>query len=271
MVPQGQQSTSAVTQKSIPSYTYSVKIVPKKKAEYVVQKLHGITKRFDTIEELKQAVNEACQGKVSLENFGYIEPGRGVKGKQRWLACSEDLEELYEVHQGKKEILLWCNVTNHAPRKRAHSPDSEEESESRKQPKSSRYAKFTDKMTEVEAIEAELREKHADGVYNEHQLRSWAHLIQMKKHSSYDTPPDKPFWRTTQRSKSMASGTTNASLILGGHEGTSSRDSPGKRINMRGKCMEQLMQLHKLFENGVINQEQYEEMKSDIMGEVKKL
>ena len=35
--------------------------------------------------------------------------------------------------------------------------------------------------------------------------------------------------------------------------------------------MEQLMQLHKLFENGVINQEQYEEMKSDIMGEVKKL
>ena len=95
MVPQGQQSTSAVTQKSIPSYTYSVKIVPKKKAEYVVQKLHGITKRFDTIEELKQAVNEACQGKVSLENFGYIEPGRGVKGKQRWLACSEDLEELY--------------------------------------------------------------------------------------------------------------------------------------------------------------------------------
>ena len=83
VVPQGQQSTSAVAQKSIPSYTYLVKIVPKK-AKYVVQKLHGITKRFDTIEELKQAVNEACQGKVSLENFGYIEPGRGVKGKQRW-------------------------------------------------------------------------------------------------------------------------------------------------------------------------------------------
>ena len=40
-------------------------------------------------------------------------------------------------------------------------------------------------MTEVEAIEAELREKHADGIYSEHQLQSWAHWIQMKKHSSY--------------------------------------------------------------------------------------
>ena len=54
-------------------------------------------------------------------------------------------------------------------------------------------------------------------------------------------------------------------------ETSSRRDSPGKRINMRGKCMEQLMQLHKLFENNVITQEQYEEMKLDIMGEVKKL
>ena len=133
------------------------------------------------------------------------------------------VEELYEVHQGKKEILLWCNVTNHTPRKRACSPESEKVNKP-----NPRYTKFLDKMTDVEATEAELREKHADGVYTEHQLRSWVHLIQMKKHSSYDTPPDKPFWRTTQRSKSMASGTTNASLILGGHEGTLSRDSPGK-------------------------------------------
>ena len=89
----------------------------------------------------------------------------------------------------------------------------------------------------------------------------------MRKHSSYDKPPDKPFWRTTQQSKSGHS----ASLVLAsGQEGSSSKDSPGKRINMRGKCMEQLMQLHKLFESGVITPDQYEEMKCD-MGEVKEL
>ena len=44
-----------------------------------------------------------------MENFGYIEPGRGAKGKQRWLASAENLEDMYRVHHGK-EILLWCNV-----------------------------------------------------------------------------------------------------------------------------------------------------------------
>ena len=75
----------------------------------------------------------------------------------------------------------------------------------------------------------------------------------------------------TQQNKKVLSGSTNASLILGGSEGILRWDSPGKCINMRGKCMEQLMQLYKLFENGVINQEQYEQINSDIMGEVKKL
>ena len=71
--------------------------------------------------------------------------------------------------------------------------------------------------------------------------------MQMKKHSSYDDPPDKPFWKVTKKSKSVTSGNTSASLILGCNEGSSSRNSLGKRINMRG---EQLLQLHKLFENG---------------------
>ena len=69
----------------------------------------------------------------------------------------------------------------------------------------------------------------------------------------------------------MISGSTSASQILGCNEGSSSQDSPGKHINMQGKCMEQLMQLHKLLENGVVTMEQYEEMKSAIMGEVKQL
>ena len=263
------QSSSAIAEK--PVLSYSIKIIPKKKAEYVIQRLHSITKKFDSIDDLKGAVDEACQGKVSLESFGYIEPGHGAKGKQRWLACSEDLDDLYRVYHGKKEILLWCNAHDQAPKKRTRSPGMEEEDEGQKRAKSSRYDRFTDKMTEVEEIEAELREKHSNGTYSEYQLRSWAHLIQMKKHCSYDKPPDKPFWKTTQQRKSIASGSTTASLIVGGPEGSLSKDSPGKRINMRGKCMEQLMQLHKLFENNVITEEQYEEMKSDIMGEVKRL
>ena len=50
-----------------------------------------------------------CDGKASVDGgFGYIEPGHGVKGKQRWLMNNEDVADMYTVHEGKKEILLWC-------------------------------------------------------------------------------------------------------------------------------------------------------------------
>ena len=45
-------------------------------------------------------------------------------------------------------------------RKRAHSPDPDENG------KRARYDKYLDKMTEVEMIEEELNEKHPDGVYS---------------------------------------------------------------------------------------------------------
>lgn len=48
--------------------------------------------------------------------------------------------------------------------------------------------------------------------------------------------------------------------------------SPGKRVNLRGQCVHQLLQLHELLEKGGINKEQYmyNEMQSTIMGEVKR-
>lgn len=83
---------------------------------------------------------------------------------------------MYRVHEGKKEILLWCNASQgHDPKKREHSTDSEEKSEGRKCAKSSCYDKFTDKMMKMEVIETELRERHADGTLcTEQQLRSWS-------------------------------------------------------------------------------------------------
>ena len=46
--------------------------------------------------------------------------------------------------------------------------------------------------------------------------------------------------------------------------------SPGKRVNLRGQCVQQLLQLHELLEKGGINKQQYDEMQSTIMGDVKK-
>lgn len=64
--------------------------------------VHGFT-------SLKEEIMSKCDGKASVDGgFGYIEPGHGVKGKQRWLMNNEDVADMYTVHEGKKEILLWC-------------------------------------------------------------------------------------------------------------------------------------------------------------------
>ena len=79
-----------------------------------------------------------------------------------------------------------------------------------------------------------------------------AHLIQMMKHQSLDDPPDKPFFRT---SRSAA----NATSV-----------SPGKRISLRGQCVDQLLKSHELLEKGAITQEQYAEFLATILNDVRK-
>ncbi len=164
---------------------------------------------------------------MSLENFGYIEPGHGAKGKQCWLTSPDDLIDMYTIHGRKKEILLWCLTADQGQKKRAQSPSSD----GAPAQKRSRYDTHVGKMTEVEEIEASLRQKHAGGPYSEEQLRSWAHLIQMQKHSSYDVPPNKPFWKTRSQKLSNSPEVTV---------------SPGKRVDLRGQCVQQLLQLHEV-------------------------
>lgn len=66
--------------------------------------------------------------------------------------------------------------------------------------------------------------EHADGTYTELQLRSWAHLIQMKHHSSYDTPPQ--FEKCHRLKKKLLP------------------FFPGEQVNLRGQCVQQLLNLH---------------------------
>ena len=81
----------------------TLKIVSsKKKIEYIIQNLR-LTSWFSSLTSLKEQVMSECDGKVSFdEGFGYIEPGRGVKGKQRWLLSDEDVSDMYTLHDGKK-------------------------------------------------------------------------------------------------------------------------------------------------------------------------
>ena len=43
--------------------------------------------------------------------FGYVEPGHGLKEKKEWIFDEEDIKRMIEVHTRSKkarEISLWC-------------------------------------------------------------------------------------------------------------------------------------------------------------------
>ena len=99
------------------------------------EKLHGNTKVFNSVCEIKKEVCDACDCEISSESF---ELGHGYKGRQHWLISDEDVKDMCHIYEGKKEILLWSTQADHQ-RKCAHSPDVEESE------KRSRYDKYLDR------------------------------------------------------------------------------------------------------------------------------
>ena len=73
----------------------------------------------------------------------------------------------------------------------------------------------------------------------------------MKSHHSYELPPQKPFFGKQAQTLGAAS-------------------SPGKRIQLRTQCIDQLTKWHKLMEDEVISTEEYQEMHKTIMNGIKK-
>ena len=176
---------------------------------------------------------------------------------------SDDVADMYALHDGKKEILLWCYSRESS--KRSHPADDADEGGSLQ--KRSRYNKQIDKMREVEEIEDDLRSRH-EAKFTEEQIKMWAHLIQMNKHTSYEEPPNKKFWKTSSSAGSSQGSSSSSGASVGSTK--SVLDSPGKRVNLRGQCIDQLHRLQQLFSDGGITEDQYMEMKESIMKEVKK-
>ena len=65
------------------------------------------TYRFTSVDDIKKELSDSLHVPTIIDIVGYIEPGHGVKGKQRWLLADSDLDEMYDIHTGKVNILLW--------------------------------------------------------------------------------------------------------------------------------------------------------------------
>ena len=158
-----------------------------------MQKL-TLDNNFSTVADMKESLTSVL--KFPFDNSGYIEPGH--KGRQQWIVQDEDVQEMYKSYCKCQEILFWCiqPSTAHAAssvgsesRKRKNSENSRKVSQS---PKAKRIT-CAQKVREVEDIIKQLREKHGQ-TYTTEQLSCWAHMYNMEKHTSLETPPKLPFF-----------------------------------------------------------------------------
>ena len=184
--------------------------------------------------------------------FGYIIPGHGLRGKQKVISTDDDLANMYAEYKGKRCVLMWIKCER-APKRLKPAGEGDESIVPNPKRPSPGYSAHMKNMAEVEEILEELTKKHAD-TYTPEQLHAWAYMIQMKKHSSYDLAPSKPFF-----GKRGVPSTTHATAL-----------SPQRRINIRSECIQQLNQWHQLMEKGAISSEEYKQTQETILSDMKR-
>lgn len=248
-------STSASKCKA---YKAKVKIINPNNAGGKIVQTWSIDKTYISVDSLKHELGNVFAQYVSGLDFeiGYIVPGHGMKGKMNDLVDDDDLSSMYEIFKARKNFMLWikCQVKS---KKRPVSTSAGSGAIGGPNPKRSGsvYDSSLRKMHEVDIIMAELEEKHKKG-YSKEQIRCWANMIQIKQHESYEIPPNKPFFTT------RAKGITTP--------GPSTCISPGKKINLRSECIQQLDKWHDLKVRGVITEDQYKEFQETILSDMKK-
>ena len=233
--------------------SYSVKIInPRNAGGQCVESWSA--EEFSSVDDIKSRLCEDFSDYI-MENsvkFGYIVPGHGLKGKQMVIETDDDLPAMYNCYRGKRCVMLWVKCVKERALKRLLSSSLGDSDGPKTKRVSPGYTSHMKNMAEVEEILERLKQKHKDN-YTPEQLHAWAHMIQMKKHSSYDTAPNKPFFGKKGISSVAAGGI-----------------SPLKKINMRSECIQQLSQWHQLMEKGAITVEEYKEMQETILQDIKR-
>ena len=132
--------------------------------------------KFASVEQLQQTIRDVFDAVSKIVEIEYIESGHGMKGKKRWIFEDNDLE-MYEHYKGGREILIWCSdpkvdIPCSRKQRRASSEGSTKATtNSQVSAKRSTYDNHQQKMSEVEDINDNLSEKHAQQ-YKPEQLKS---------------------------------------------------------------------------------------------------
>ena len=281
----GTASSSVVTTRGTATYRYTVKIFNPASSgaeftKFIVRQLHNFKEKFANIAAIKTKIVTSfsvdVQSVNEISTLGYFE------GKQkRWLCDNNDLEVMYKVFTSSNcEIPLWCErLTEKEPASSSnikHAPTKRERHEE-----------------EVSDIFEDLKVKHKEMELPK--LRLWARMIANGIHDSTEEPPNVPMFTAPiskhAKHESLHDAVVDAAKVVAqaftGSPATSQHVqstaqqtvttstslavSPARLADVRMKHYEQLRYLHKLFDDGILNEQEFLEQKRKILGVLKSL
>ena len=98
---------------------------PSKKKDYVMAKIDkSAVQKEIAFDEMKQLIlstfpTDIPQLDIDKLEFGYIEPGHGLKGKKEWILDDDDLNQFLERCEGKKTSSLHFGAIAENPQRRS--------------------------------------------------------------------------------------------------------------------------------------------------------
>ena len=247
-----------------PEFEYGLKLInPARPSDFTTVNISGRA-HCSTLNDLKEfiwakfPINRPLE-LLNLNLVDYIEAGHGAKGRKIWLDDDDDdVAKMYFDHEGKRKILLWCYTGLGSKKKERETLITYKGKEMKRSQ--------LKKAEEVDEIYHQLEKKHKS-TFKPEQLRTWAHMLHVGTHNSYEEPPNKPFFRSTHRKRSCAEGLSSTPE----HKKVALSQSPGRRVNIRSELIDQLKKCSDLVESGAISQEVFHDLHDPILSDIKNL
>ena len=290
-----QREDSPVQDEETQRYSYCLKFFnPDKRSKFVVDKLRRNSK-FKSPTEVRECLTNEFKQLVSSRTNFEIGFNSGQRGSTKiWIKDEEDLRMMYLIHnKPEQEIVLWCEGVGNVPKEKTAATSSDLATSGRKRravddgdrPISKRQLI----QDEVDGIFAQLEEEHGSQ-FTPAQYRLWANMVQVGTHKQYDTPPNVPMFglgptattkKTTNLSDALTSVAEGIMRVWKQPECSCSKhDQPttessvttsSSSATLRSQHIQQLKELHQLYEIGAITKEEYEHQKGIILKKMDEL
>ncbi len=261
-------------------------LCPENKKDYKTVTLRGLSPdNIDSPTKLKEAISAQCEGLDPL----YMDVGYFVQAKKLWINSRLDINDVWNSVGRGERLTLWCvSIIPRRSNKRKHDDDRDSDTEGPLVSKKSCSSQGPSAVELRKATSKEYEHKLV-GLHNDKwtsfQYKLWAEMLACGTHTSENEPPSASMFNRDSKHSSKASGTPNDTVVSGmmtvmnslclalAPKPTvgSTYSSPVKRAELRGTYMKQLTELKQLQNEGILDQYEYEEQRTDLVELICKL